>query len=149
MASGQNYGEQQPRRHQVIYSSNIEDDEDVATPVQTLFTLPSQESPVSPTCVGPAHVHALCLSLSLPPLLSDRIIATSPIVGTREEWTTKACAKGQHKQTVTIANQQADEEAQKAHLIEESQCKAEESEEAKRWALNNTLSSLTLHGLNW
>ena len=80
-------------RHQTIYSSDIEEDDNGVTetnPIPMLFPLTSQLPPTTP-------MHGRARALSLPPLSSDGIIASSPIVGTREQRTAIARNKGLRK----------------------------------------------------
>jgi hypothetical protein len=128
-------------RHQTIYSSDIEDDDNGVTeanPIPILFPL---TSPTTPT-------HARARALSLPPMSSDGIIASSPIVGTREQRTAIARNKGLRKRKVTMAEKRVEEEARKAEILAESSRQAEESEAAKMHALDEVLSSLALKGLS-
>ncbi|KAJ7267076.1 hypothetical protein C8J57DRAFT_1181731 [Mycena rebaudengoi] len=69
---------------------------------------PSSSPPPAGTAATEAHAnsipHHLVAALPLPPLSSDDLIISSPIVGTRAQRKAKTRAKGQNKRAVTLAN---------------------------------------------
>lgn len=99
-----------PQKSQIIYSSDIDNssdgDERQVTPNRNLFSLFS--GPSSPQPPGSPHTpRNRTRAQSLPPLLSDKLVHTSPIAGTIAERKATTIRKSQLKQKATIADQQA------------------------------------------
>ena len=78
-------------------------------------------------------------ALSLPPLSSDGLIHTSPIVGTKEQKKAIISQKSQKKRGATIARKKATHATEEEHIAEDV--------EAKRLNFfNKTLSSISQQG---
>ncbi|KZP08017.1 hypothetical protein FIBSPDRAFT_914360 [Athelia psychrophila] len=128
------------RGRTTVRSSDIEDSSDsdestVHTPTRrNLFDL----SPAPRTPRPNTHNRAQ----SLPPLSSDGIIKTSPIVGTAAQRTAIKRKKGQHQRLLT--NTVGKEEREKEIAMQK-----DKAEKQKTNALNATLASLDPRGLTW
>ncbi|KAJ6517845.1 hypothetical protein DFH09DRAFT_1428362 [Mycena vulgaris] len=105
-----------------ILSSPFAPSESVSSPPAAA----SVPTPLLPLSLGPS---------ALPPLSSDGIMPTSPIVGTKEERKASARAKGARKRTATMAAQQATREA--------------DAEEDKLAIFDVILETLDKHGLTF
>lgn len=101
-------------------------------------------SPLSPLISSPPM--AADYSLLLPPLSSDGLIISSPIVGTREQRTAKAREKGRRKLAARILSQREEEERRHLEMLEEKQKADEAAETQKHGFFDKVLSALIDHG---
>ncbi|KAJ7731865.1 hypothetical protein B0H16DRAFT_1427291 [Mycena metata] len=93
---------------------------------------PIPTSPIQPSPAGPSTV---AMSLTLPPLSSDGIIPTSPLVGSREERKAHAIEKGRRKRIATMADKKV--------------ASAEESEVNKLALFDEILGDLSSQGVSF
>lgn len=138
MTSKQSNGPSTSHRRAVTPEEDDISDTHSPVPIHALFAFPAHPSPMI-TAVS-EHVHAR--AVSLPPLSSDGLIATSPIVGNRTQRTAKAQKKGGKKRAATIVQKRETEEATaQQHTLD--------AEKAKQKALDDVLALLTSKGLSW
>ena len=110
-----------------------------SSPLAPLTSSPLVQ-PLSPSTLRPR-----ASSLPLPPLSSDDIVWTSPIVGSREQCTAKSRAKGFRKRTITIEAIHQNQQLEKHKVTEDAKEAAENAEQEKLTFFDSIISSLKTH----
>lgn len=120
----------------------------ILPPLPTLQSLLPSSSPLTSLASSPYTPRARASSLPppLPPLSSDGIIPSSPVVGTREQRTTTIRAKAQKKRLATIQHNKVELEVLKADLVVQAAQAGKEAEQRKVGFFEEILASIKAHG---